>query len=128
MPRHRRLWALFIWTLFAIALYASVGLMGALARWEFLQTLDMSVPALYLPLRSAAIALALGGAGLALARSWPRAVAWARLAFCAFLALVWVERLLLARSDFATINLPWLALVSVVGLLLMWRATVMRPG
>jgi hypothetical protein len=123
MPRHRRLRALFIWTLFAIALYASLGLLGALARWEFLQTLDMSVPAFYLPLRSGAIALALGGAGLALARNWPRAVTWARLAFSAFLVLVWVERLALARSDFAAINLPWLGFVTVLGLMWMWRAT-----
>jgi hypothetical protein len=123
MPRHPHLRTWFTWLLALITVYAVLGVYGALARWSFLQTLALSVPAVYLPLRSAAIALGLGAAALALCRRWPRAELWARVAFCVFLGLVWFERLALARSDFAAINLPWLAFVSVLGLLLMWRAT-----
>lgn len=126
MPRHPRLRACFTWLLALIAVYALLGVYGAIVRWSFLQSLEISVPAAYLPVRSTVIALGLGAAALAVWRRRPRAERWAQIAFCAFLGLVWFERLALARSDFAAINLPWLAFVTALGLLLMWRATVLR--
>lgn len=93
-----------------------------------LPNLPLSVPAWYLPLTGAVWA----GVGLALAVGlWRGARRAHRLAFWAapvYLTWYWLDRLLLAHSDFAQRSLPAALVLSLAGSALFYLALTRRSA
>jgi hypothetical protein len=95
------------------------GLLDALQRWEFLQTLPLTVPVYYLVTRSAILAL-LGVPliwGLWVGQSW----AWYVTQISALVVVVfyWLDRLLVAHPAMISERWPF-----AVGMTTLWLALV----
>ncbi len=112
--------------LFAAAAFQAVGVIGSLQRWTVTAELALSVPQAYIPVRNGLLTLVFGATALGL---WRRRAWGVRLAVIGLpLVAAWapLERLWLARSEFATVSLPWTLFFSATWLALalgiVWRA------
>ena len=125
-PRRPRLVTLFAILFFGAGLYQALGVYAALTGWTLLNSLSLTVPPIYLPLRNGLLAVVFVavGAGLWQSRRWglrltttalPVVAAWAP-----------IERVWLGRSEFAATSLPWTMVFSAVWLILtlvvVWRS------
>lgn len=124
--RRPRSLTILAWLFLGAGLFQLLGVYGSLTRWAVLDTLSLSVPTAYLPLRNAALALSF----LALAIAVWRRRSWGlRLAAVALPAIaIWglIERLWLGRSDFGSVSLPFTIFFTAVWLILslslLWRS------
>jgi hypothetical protein len=118
-------------TLLALALagLAGVNLLGvvtAIQRYTVLRTLPLSVSPAYLVFSSAVWTLVFGllAVGLWRCKHWARL--GAPLALTVYVAVVWVERLVLGRSDFVRETVPYYLALHLTGLVLVWGVLLRR--
>lgn len=110
---------------FGAGLFQLLGVYASLTRWAILDTLALSVPTAYLPIRNGVLAVLFLAMAVAL---WRRRRWGLRLAVMALPAIaVWglVERQALGRSDFGAVSLPFMIFFSGLWLILslgvLWR-------
>ena len=127
MPRPRSV-TLIALAVLGLAAYNLLGALSAIQRYTVLSALPLSLPAAYLIASSAVWTVALGTLAVGL---W-RQKEWARrgtlLALALYVALGWVERLLLARSDYAAVSAPFVLVFQTAWLLLAWLALLRRSA
>ncbi len=91
-----------------------------LARWDFLRSLPLSVPPLYL----AATGLLWGLLGLLLSwglwRGWRRAPRLLRISVLAYFGFYWFDRLALAAHDRAGGNWPFMLVITTLVVVLVY--------
>jgi hypothetical protein len=117
-------------TLVALALagLAAVNLLGVVTgvqRYTVLRDLPLSVPPTYLVLSSAVWAVVFGPLALGLWRCKHWARLGAPLALALYLAVVWVERLVLGRSDFVRATVPYYLTLHLLSLVVV-SVTLLR--
>jgi hypothetical protein len=108
-------------TLVAVALagLAAANLLGVVTgvqRYTVLRDLPLSVPPAYLILSSAVWAVVFGPLAFGLWRCKHWARLGAPLALALYLAVVWVERLVLGRSDFVRATVPYYLTLHLISL------------
>ncbi len=118
-------------TFLALAVFCLAGfnLLGAVSgfqRYAFLRGLPLSVPPVYLIVSDSVWALVFAGLGVGL---W-RLKHWGRVgtlvAFSLYVAQSWFDRLMLSRSDFARVTIPWALGMSAISLALVWGILLRR--
>ncbi len=112
-----------------VLILAGYNLLGAVAsvqRYTVLSSLPLSLPPACLLAAKAAWAVALGALawGLWQQREWARRGTLA--ALTVYVAVGWAERLLLARSDYARVSLPFFLALHAAWLLLVWVTLLRR--
>ncbi len=110
-----------------LAVFQGLGALAALQRYTVLSQLPLSLPAAYLVVSSALWAV-VGGAlavGLWRLREWARRGTLA--AGTLYVAVSWLERLLVAQSDYAQVSAPFFLAFQALWLLLLWL-TLLRRG
>ncbi len=127
MPSRRpRLVTLFAILFIAAGLFQALGVFAAFMGWSLLNSLELTVSPVYLPLRNGLLAVVFVAVGVGL---W-RLRRWGlRLALIALpVVAVWapIERVALGRSEFAATSLPWTMALSAIWLALtlgvVWRS------
>ncbi len=108
----------------------ALGLWGVLSSWDYLYSLPLNIPPVYLGL-SAAIWLTIGATlvwGLWRAKEWaPKATRWASMSF---VAVHWLDRLFLQAKGPQSSSWPFdlllssVLLISVIGILALPKARV----
>ena len=115
---------------FCLAAFNLLGVVSGIQQFAFWRSLPLSVSPVYLILARAfwAATFSAAGVGLWRLRHWGWTLALA--ASSVYAAHGWFERLVLARSEFARVTLPWALGVTAVSLALvwgiLWRAKVRR--
>jgi hypothetical protein len=111
-----------------LAAYNLLGALSAIQRYTVLSALPLGLPAAYLLASSAVWAALLGTlvAGLWRLKEWARR--GTLLALTLYVALGWLERLLLARSEFAEVSAPFVVAFQGAWLLLVWLALLRRSA
>jgi hypothetical protein len=112
-----------------VLILAAYNLLGAVAsaqRYTVLNELPLSLPAAYLIAAAGVWAVAFGALAMGLwrLREWARRGTLAAAGL--YVALGWVERLVLARSDYARESAPFFLALHALGLLLV-AVILLRP-
>jgi hypothetical protein len=126
MPRPHTvtLLALLVLSLAAINL---LGLISSIRRYTVLSHLPLSLPAGVLAASAAvwAVVFSLLAVGLWRLKDWARR--GTLLAVPAYLAQIWIERLVFAQSDYVRVSIPFYAGLHLLTLAVMWGILLRRP-
>lgn len=125
-PRRPRLVTLFAILFFGAGLYQALGVYAALMGWTLLNSLSLSVPPIYLPLRNGFLAVVFVAVSVGLWRKRRWGLRLTTVALPVVAAWAPIERAWLGGSEFATTSLPWTIAFSAtwlaLTLLIVWRS------